>query len=299
MERRDTVAPATRLDGENRHRKRFAAIVRVAAPQAAKLFVRDAGLRAVIGKVVVQQPGVEQVDTGGHRGMRRENVVGADGFYGFVKGQAVFRHLEPDAFDAEEGRMALVHMEHRRGQTQRREYAHAANAEDNLLADAGVGVAAVELIGNVPVLRRRVLRDVGVEQIELDAANTDHPRLDEDFPGRHLNGDDQIRAVGPVDGLNRQGIEIVLRRLLNLPAVLVQRLAQVALLVEQSDANEGQIEVRGGFQVIARQHPQAARVNRQALGQAVLHRKIGDQLLGLGRRRSVHVGIEPFARFLI
>ena len=49
--------------------------------------------------------------------------------------------------------------------------AHAADAEHDLLADAGVDVAAVEGIGDVAILRQHVFGNVGIQQVERDAAD--------------------------------------------------------------------------------------------------------------------------------
>ena len=56
------------------------------------------------------------------------------------------------------------------------ERAQAADAEHDLLADALVDIAAIELVGDVAVLAGPVLRDVGVEQVERDAADSRYAR---------------------------------------------------------------------------------------------------------------------------
>ena len=50
---------------------------------------------------------------------------------------------------------------------------------DDLLADALVLVAAVELAGDLAMGRIGVLRDVGIQQIQLHAAHVDAPDLEE------------------------------------------------------------------------------------------------------------------------
>ena len=78
--------------------------------------------------------------------------------------------------------------------------AHAADAQHDLLADARVDVAAVERIGDVAILRQHVLRNVGVEQVQRDAADVELPDLDVDVAGGQLHGDLQIVAVGVFHG---------------------------------------------------------------------------------------------------
>ena len=83
-----------------------------------------------------------------------------------------------DAFEREERRVALVHVVDGGVQAHRLQGAHAADAQHDFLPDARVDVAAVELVGDVAVLRQEVFRNVGVEQVERDAADLDLPDLD-------------------------------------------------------------------------------------------------------------------------
>ena len=97
-----------------------------------------------------------------------------------------------DALDAEEARVALVGVEdlRRRGAGDARpdaQGAYAADAEEQLLAQPVLGVAAVEPVGDVAVVGA-VLLDVGVEQQQRHAADVG----DED-PGH------QVGAVGQGD----------------------------------------------------------------------------------------------------
>jgi len=59
-----------------------------------------------------------------------------------------------------------------------------------------------------------------------------------------------------------------------LPALAIQVLPEVALAVEQAHSDERNVEIGRALDVIARQHPQAARVNRQRLVQPEFGRKI-------------------------
>ena len=115
-----------------------------------------------------------------------------------------------------------------------------------------------------------------VEQVQLDAPDLDAPDLGVHVPARILDLNRQRRAVGLRLERDGQVVEVVVDEQLLLPAVVVEALAQVALLVEQADADERQAEVAGGLEVVAGQDAQAARVDRQALGQAVLGGEVGD-----------------------
>ena len=67
--------------------------------------------------------------------------------------------------------------------------------------------------------------------------------------------------------------EIVFGITLLLPAVGVEVLAEITLLIQQSDGDERQAEIARRLQVIAREDSEAAGVNRKALMQAELRGK--------------------------
>ena len=71
-------------------------------------------------------------------------------------------------------------------------------------------------------------------------------------------------------------VEVVDRVLLLLPAVVVEVLAEVAVLVDQADADQGQAQIAGRLQVVAGEDAEAARVERQALVQTELEGEVGD-----------------------
>src|SRR5437763_17175124 len=85
--------------------------------------------------------------------------------------------------------MALVQMADRRLLAERAEGADAADAQDDLLLDPVLLVTAVELGGDVAILRA-VLGDVAVEQVQGHAADLDPPHLDLHLTARQRDRDD-------------------------------------------------------------------------------------------------------------
>lgn len=75
-----------------------------------------------------------------------------------------------------------------------------------------------------------------------------------------------------------------------LPAVAGERLAEVAVPVEQTDADDGDAEVAGGLQVVAGEDPEPARVLGQGGGDPELGGEIGD---GGGEPGAVLVALVP------
>ncbi len=61
-----------------------------------------------------------------------------------------------------------------------------------------------------------------------------------------------------------------------LPAIGVEILTKIALLIKQSHPHQWQAQFTGRLEVIARQNAQAARIDRQGLGEAKLGRKVSD-----------------------
>ena len=105
-------------------------------------------------------------------------------------------HVEADLFQREEGGVAFVHVEDGGLEAHRLQGAHAADAEHDFLADAGIDVAAVEGIGDVAILRQHVIGNVGVEQVQSDAADAELPHLNEHVAGGQFHGDLEIVAFG-------------------------------------------------------------------------------------------------------
>ena len=64
----------------------------------------------------------------------------------------------------------------------------------------------------------------------------------------------------------------------DLGAVLVDDLPEKPVLVEEADADEGDVQVAGRLQVVAGEGAEAAGVDGQALVEAVFRRKVGDRL---------------------
>ena len=166
--------------------------------------------------------------------------------------------------------MALVQVEDRRLEPEGPKRAHAADPEHELLAEPLLAVAAVQRPGDAAGALGVAL-DVRVEQVEPRAAHVRAPD-----PHRHVLAVEQDAD----DGLLRREGEprrVVRRIALDLPAGLVEPLAEVALAVEQPDADERDAEVGGGLEMVAGEHAEAARVDRQALVEPELRREVGDQ----------------------
>ena len=161
--------------------------------------------------------------------------------------------------------MPLVQVVDVRLDPERSERPHAADAEQQLLADAVLAVAAVERVGE----------PVDLEQVERNDADGGRNVL---APDRGLD-----RLAGEIDGdrdvLADEPDRLRVDRLvfLGLTAGLVDPLAELTACVEQADADERDAELGRGLEVVAGEDAEAAGVDRQALVDAELHAEVGDE----------------------
>ena len=91
--------------------------------------------------------------------------------------------------------MALVQVPDGRRWPERAQRADAADAEDDLLLDARLAVAAVQA-RRERAIPRGVLFEIGVEQVQLDAAQPDAPHGHEHRAVAERDGGDARLAVG-------------------------------------------------------------------------------------------------------
>ena len=142
--------------------------------------------------------------------------------------------------------------------------AHAADAEQDLLAQPVLDVAAVQPVGDLTQVVG-VLLDVGVEEVQRHAADVGSPHRRAQRQPRDVDFD-----AHAVDGGQRHRIRVEIGVALLLPAVDRQLLAEVPVAVEQPDADERDAEVGRRLEMVAGEHAETARVLRERLGDAEL-----------------------------
>ena len=115
-------------------------------------------------------------------------------------------------------------------------------------------------------------------------------------PGQR-DGDPEGVAAGVGRPEQRQAVEVVVGVGVLLVAVGVDRLAEVALAVEQPDADEREGHVAGRLHVVAGQHAETARVDPERLVEPVLGAEVGDRARRARSRTGGGTsGREPLAR---
>src|SRR5689334_4821019 len=169
---------------------------------------------------------------------------------------------------------------------ERTERFYAADAEHELLADAGAHVAAVEARSKLAILRA-VAIDVAIEQVERNAANVHEPDLGLEHAIAGVDRDRDWIAVGTLGGFHRQVLDPGIEVLFLLIAIAIKLLLEIALVVEEPNGNKWDGEAARALNVIAREDTEAARIDRHGFVDAELGRKIGD---GLGAKDAAFAG---------
>ncbi len=282
---RHAVAASSQPQPHHRHVE--AGLARLVGPatEGHQLVEADPALGGEVREVALHELDGEAVDPGRHRRVGGEDATGPHGFDRFGERQALAHQL-PGPLQAEEAGVPLVGVEHLGLEAERLQGAHAADAEEDLLADAVLGVAAVQPVGHQPALRG-VAVHVAVQEVELHPAHVGPPDLGLQGLTGEVDGDPHA-----VTALQRQRVGIELGEALLLHAVHGQQLAEVARAVEETDAHEGHAEVARRLQVVPGEDAQAARVLRQGLRDAELGGEVGHQPQRAGLHR-LGPGLEP------
>ena len=221
----------------------------------------------------------ELVVAGGDGGVGGEDALLLDGFGvglgGGAEGSGSNAGFEQA--DGEKGGVALVHVADFGLHAEGVQEVNAAEAEDGLLAEAIVGVATVEVVGEAAV-PGVVAVDVGVEQEDRDdvagvADDVEAPGAEGDLAALHGDGDG---LVGGGEGRFGRPDDVAL----GLLAMGVEVLLEVAAAMHERDGDEGNAGIGGGAEGIAGQHAEAARVGGQGLGEGDLHGEVGDLARG-------------------
>ena len=153
---------------------------------------------------------------------------------------------------------------------------HPSHAQEQFLADSRPCVAAIQtrrqrrsdslFSGTFASRRSSVVRPTPTRQTRAMQR-----------AGGRLDRDQERLPVRTAHALDRQEVEIGVQVVLLLPPVGVERLTEVALGVKQADGDQGDPQVAGALQMIAGQHAQAARIDRQALVQPELGGEVRDR----------------------
>ena len=166
------------------------------------------------------------------------------------------------------------------------QHAHAAHAQHPLLTQSQRGAAGVEL-GEERAVIRMVLLELGIEEVDRHPTDVEAPGADVHVAPEGRHGGEIRHASGPRDRRDGREREVEAFVGILLAPLEVDGLVEVPVAIEDADANQGHAQVRSRLAVVARQHPQAARVDRYGVVHAELGAEVRDRLramLGPGGR---------------
>ena len=277
---RHTVAALGQAHAHDRHVEAVGRLCAGPVAQRHERVHRDAALGGPAGEVLLHELAGELVDARGHGGVGGEDGAGTDGLERLAEREAVGLQVVADPLQSQEPGVALVGVEDRDVDAERGERPHAADAEQDLLAQPVLDVAAVEAVRDeLQVLG--VLGKVGVQQVERRAPHHGPPHLGDERTATHVDRHPHVLAQ-----LEGHGVGVQVGEAFLLPPVGRERLPEVAVAVEEADGHERDAQVGRRLQVVAGEDAQAAGVLRDGLGDAELGREVGDDAVaerGAGR----------------
>ncbi len=219
----------------------------------------------------------EVVVSCGHRRVRGEERVRCDRFERCVEVEAL-AHQHPDALDDQERGVTFVDVPHGGRDAHRFEDARTADAEHDLLLEADVVVAAVESMRDAAVAVA-VLGQIGVEEVELHVPDSDVPYAHGERASGERDADAQLAAIGQAHRVHGEVGEVGIGVRRDLVAFGVELLLEVALAVQQSDADERKAQVARRLAVIAGEDAEAPGVDRQAFVEAELRAEVRHEIV--------------------
>ncbi len=293
MQLRDTVGALGQPQTHDGHvEDRRVAVLEVLGAERQDPVDRDAFAEHVRREVLLDQLDREAVDTGRDRRVGGEDGAAAGHLERGVEVEVLVAGELADPLDAEEPGVTLVGVEDLGGSVSgdpavRPYCADAADTEQELLEQPVLRSTAVQTVGDL-ALGRLVLLDVRVEHQQRHAADLRYPDLGVQLAAAGQGDRDGRGSVTVAEQADRQPVRVHQRVPLLLPAFAVQRLAEVAVPVQQADTDQRDTQVAGCLQVVTGQDAQTTGVLRQHVGDAVLRGEVGNRV-----DRSTGVGLEP------
>ncbi len=192
----DAVPEGRHAEGQHRHAEWLGLVRGVDPAQAQKVGAAEPEPGYVAREIAVHQIRGESIVTGDHRGVAREHRSARGQLTGLVERELLGFHQTARMLERQKRRMPLVHVVDAGLDSHGFQRAIAADAEQDLLLESRLAVAAVELVGDIPILGARILRDVGVQQVERHSADIDAPDARHHVAPRKLHRNRPRRAVG-------------------------------------------------------------------------------------------------------
>jgi len=137
------VGVGRELEREHGHAEALVLVVRPLATKSEEILPLQAELLRPAPEVFFHQVEAEALVAGRNGSVRREDVRGPDSLRRLIEGEGTLDHDLANALEGQKGRVPLVHVRHHDIDAEDSKGAYAADAEEYLLTNPGLRVAAV------------------------------------------------------------------------------------------------------------------------------------------------------------
>ena len=260
------IACTSTAQRENGHAEVLLIIARVAAAERHEFFAAQSEASTIVGEVRFDQLGREAIVPRRHGRVRRERHCLGNLL---VSRKEVARACAPHPFggqfERDQRRVSFVQViELRSGlrpeQPQSLDQSRAADAQQDLLAEPCVPVASIEVASD-PAVVLTIPSQIGIEQVQRYTTNLRQPHARQYGAAREWHPDFERHSFGSQNWpkWQRVGLQSIVD--FTLPAGSVDRLSEVAIAIQEADADHGHTQVTGRLQVIAGKYAETTRVD--------------------------------------
>jgi hypothetical protein len=267
----DCIYKASIADGEHGHVEAFIGFTWV-MPTAAHIVEVKACLACGIREVVIKKRAWKDIKSSRDRRVGCKDISRFGDRRGQIGCPLMLLHTLSNPLESQKCAMAFVHMTDCGSQTKDIEGTKAANAKEELLLDAGFLVTTVEIAGN-PLIGLVVFRNKGIEENQLHTADICNP----DAAANTAIGKCDIDCVASI--AQREVFWMHGRIVFDLPAVVVDILAEIALSVEKAYGGQRDTKVTGCFAVVTGKHTQSTAINGETFRDSKLSGEVRDAVI--------------------
>ncbi len=274
--------------GQHRHREALVGIVGIGLAEVDELLPRNAQHVGIVRHILTHHRLGERVVTRGNGGMGRKERRRTHHLQSLREGQATLGDEVTDALYADERGVSLVAVINLLLDAHLGQRADTAHAQQQLLLQTVLPVAAVKVERDLTILLAVGLV-IGIEQEQVGTAHLTLPYARRERAARERDLYRHPVAHLVAYGRDRQ-LEEVLRLVCgHLTALRRELLGEVSVTVEQTHGHHRHVLVRSLLQIVARQNAQTARIYLKRRVESVLHREVS-YLGALGSGFLRHVG---------
>src|ERR1700761_1490572 len=188
--------------------------------------------------MLFNQISMKSIVASGDRSVSSEDNLPWHLMSGGVKFQTFLLHAITNRLQDAERTMTFVEVQNPRCYSQRFESTEAPDTQEQLLTNARAPIPAVETRGQVQIFGS-IAGHIRIKEQQVAAPHTDTPDLGPDWSTAGLDLYHDGFAVFADGNLHGKLGDVVMEILLVLPSLFIQVLAEVALAIEQADADEG------------------------------------------------------------